>query len=106
MRFADIESLLGHDTVARVQQAIISAYEASDGDDDAVRALRELLIGMLATIVTTKRSLPRSQQLAAEDAAQLQALVARIREIAPQPAAVVTASGVAVATLLRMPVKA
>jgi hypothetical protein len=57
--------------------------EVAGGNHHTVRALREFLVGMLAAIVTTKTYLPLSEQLAAEDAAQLNALVRKINEIAP-----------------------
>jgi len=100
MRFKDMETLLGQETITHIQGAIASALHASNGDHDTVCALREFLVGMLASIVTTKTYLPQSQQLAAEDAAQLYALVRKIKEIAPhQPAT----SAPTAAAMLRLP---
>jgi hypothetical protein len=81
MTFEEMESVLGDETVTAIQGGIASALQASDGDHHTVATLREFLVSMLAAIVTTKTYLPQAQQLAATDAAQLKALVARIREI-------------------------
>jgi hypothetical protein len=81
MTLEGMESALGYETVTAIQRAIVSTLQASDGDHHTVHALREFLVCMLAAILTTKTYLPHSQRLAAEDAAQLKALVARIREI-------------------------
>jgi hypothetical protein len=81
MTFEDMESVLGYETVTAIQRAIASTLQASDGDHHTVAALRGFLVSMLAAIVTTKTYLPHAQRLAAEDAAQLKALVVRIKEI-------------------------
>ena len=88
MKFEDIECIIGHDAITQIESTIASILRASEGDHNTVCALRELLVGMLAAIVTTKTYLPVSEQLAAEDAAKLNALVGKIKEITPpQPSA-------------------
>jgi hypothetical protein len=81
MRFRDIESLLGEETVAQFESLVASALSAPRGGDDKVCALRELLVAMLAAIVTTKAYLPQSERLATADATRLQDLVAAILRI-------------------------
>jgi hypothetical protein len=87
MRFARVEDLLGRDVVDEVQRAVGNAYQTRCADHDAFCALRELLVGMLAALVTSERHLPVAQQLAAEDAAHLNALVRKIQEISMPPVA-------------------
>jgi hypothetical protein len=84
MKFEDIQNLLGQETIRGLQSVIASALESSGGDHDTFCALRELLVSMLAAIVTTKTYLRQSEQLAAEDATQLIALVRKVKEITPQ----------------------
>ena len=98
MKFKDIASLLGHEAITEIEGAIASVLRASDGDHDTVRALREFLVGMLAAVVTTKTYLPLSERLAAEDAAQLNALVRKIKEITPHQPSAQAPSAVAVDT--------
>lgn len=86
MTFAQIEDLLGRDVVTRVQGSVRSAYAAAGGGQEGLRAVRGLLVGVLAATVTTRRHLPYAEQLAAEDAAQLNALVRKIKNLA-EPAA-------------------
>jgi hypothetical protein len=85
MRFARVEDLLGRDVVDEVQRAVGNAYQTRCADHDAFCALRELLVGMLAALVTSERHLLVAQQLAAEDAAHLNALVRKIQEISGPP---------------------
>jgi hypothetical protein len=87
MRFAQIEELLGRDIVLRVQGSVGSAYQAAGGDQESLRAVRQLLIGMLAAAVTTHRYLPQAEQLAAEDAERLNTLVRKIKDMTPAPEA-------------------
>jgi hypothetical protein len=79
MRFAEIEARLGHDATDRIQDSIASAYQGTGARAEGVCALRALLVSMLAAIVTTERHMPVAEQLAAEDGAQLNALVRKIR---------------------------
>ncbi len=87
MRFSRVEDLLGRDTVDEIQRAVGNAYQTRCADYAGFCALRELLVGMLAALVTSERHLPVAQQLAAEDAAQLNALVRKIQEISRSPIA-------------------
>jgi hypothetical protein len=104
MTFEDIQNLLGQETITGLQSAIASALESSGGDHDAFCALRELLVSTLAAIVTTKTYLQQSEQLAAEDATQLIALVRKTKEITPQqPATPPLASTAVAAEMLRLP---
>jgi hypothetical protein len=104
MKFGDIQNLLGQETITGLHNTIASALEASDGDHDTVCALRELLVSMLAAIMTTKTYLQQSEQLAAEDAAQLIALVRKTKAITPQqPAMPPLASTAVAAEMLRLP---
>jgi len=84
MKFEDIQSLLGQETITGFQSTIASVLESAGGDHDTVCALRELLVSMLAAIVTTTTYLQQSEQLAAEDATQLIALVRKTKEITPR----------------------
>jgi hypothetical protein len=84
MKFRAIESLLGEETVAQFESLVASALSASSGDDERVCALRELLVALLAGIVTTKTYLAQSERLASEDAARLRDLVATILRIQEQ----------------------
>jgi hypothetical protein len=89
MRFARIEEVLGRDAVKEVQRAVGIAFQTRCADHDGFCALRELLVGLLAAVVTTQRHIALAQLLAAEDAAQLNALVRKIQEVnAPQPSTV------------------
>jgi hypothetical protein len=104
MKFEDIQDLLGQETITGLQSAIASALESSGGDHDAFCALRGLVVSMLAAIVTTKTYLQQSEQLAAEDATQLIALVRKTKEITPQqPATPPLASTAVAAEILRLP---
>jgi hypothetical protein len=85
MRFARVEDLLGRDIVDEVQRAVSNAYQTRGADHEAFCALRELLVGMLAALVTSERHLLVAQQLAAEDAAHLNALVRKVQEISMPP---------------------
>jgi hypothetical protein len=85
VRFAEIENLLGPETLFNIEQNVTAAYEAAGDDHDGFRALREFLIGLLAAVVTTERHLSSAEQFAAEDAMQLNALVRKIKSIS-QPA--------------------
>ena len=87
MKFEHIERLVGQEAISDLQCTIASVLEASGGDHDTVCALRKFLVGLLASIITTRTYLPQSQRLAAEDAALLIALVKKIKEIAPAIAA-------------------
>ncbi len=87
MKFEDIERLVGQETIANLQGTVASVLETSGGDHDTVRALRKYLVGLLAAIATTKTYFSQSEQFAAEDAVQLNALVRKIKEIAPHQAA-------------------
>ena len=87
MKFEDIERLVGQETIANLQGTVASVLETSGGDHDTVRALRKFLVGLLAAIATTKTYFSQSEQFAAEDAVQLNALVRKIKEIAPHQAA-------------------
>jgi hypothetical protein len=97
MRFTEIEARLGPDATCRIQDSVASAYRAAGAQVEGVSALRALLVAMLATVVTTERHLAVAEQLAAEDAAQLNALVRKIREIAPHRPATTTPAPAAVA---------
>jgi hypothetical protein len=103
MKFEDIQNLLGHETIMGLQSTIASALESSGGDHDTFCALRELLVSMLAALATTKTYLQQSEQLAAEDATQLIALVRKTKEIAPQQAATPPLALTAVATEMLRP---
>jgi hypothetical protein len=81
VRFAEIENLLGPETLSNIEQNVTAAYEAAGDDQDGFRALREFLIGLLAAVVTTERHLPSAERFAAEDAMQLNALVKKIKSI-------------------------
>jgi hypothetical protein len=81
VRFAEIENLLGPETLSNIEQNVTAAYQAAGGDHDGFRALREFLIGLLAAVVTTERHLASAEQFAAEDAMQLNSLVRKIKSI-------------------------
>jgi hypothetical protein len=83
MRFAEIEILLGVEALSRIEESIVAAYQTAGARPPGLEALRVFLVGMLAAVVTTERHLPTAEQLAAEDAALLNALVRKIKEIAP-----------------------
>ena len=87
MRFAEIENLLGPETLSSIEQNVTAAYQAAGTDHEAFRALREFLVGLLAALVTTERHLPSAEQFAAEDAQQLNALVRKIKSISQSAAA-------------------
>lgn len=89
MRFEQIRRLLGEDAVAAIQRSIVSVLQEGGADGQVVCALREFLVAMLASVVTTRTYLARSEQLAAEDAGHLNALVRKIKAITPQSAAAV-----------------
>ena len=56
MKFEDIQSLLGQETIGGLQSTIVSALESSDGDHEAFCALRELLVSMLASVTPMRKS--------------------------------------------------
>jgi hypothetical protein len=87
MKIAHIERLVGQEAIADLQCTVASVLAASGGDHGTVCALREFLVGLLASILTTRTYLPQSQRLAAEDAALLNALVRKIKDITPHQAA-------------------
>jgi hypothetical protein len=94
MRFATIEEVLGRDTVNSIHHAVRDAYQTRCGDQSGLCALRELLVGVLAAVVTTERHIAVAQQLAAEDAAKLNALVRTIQEMrSPQPSTTIPSAG-------------
>ena len=102
MRFARVEDLLGRDIVDEVQRAVSNAYQTRGADHEAFCALRELLVGMLAALVTSERHLLVAQQLAAEDAAHLNALVRKVQEISmPPTTAAITLTSAKITTLIR-----
>jgi hypothetical protein len=103
MKFEDIHNLLGQETIRGLQSTIVSALESSGGDHRAFCALRELLVSMLAALVTTKTYSQQSEQLAAEDAAQLIALVRKTKEITPQQPAMPPLASTAVAAEMLRP---
>jgi hypothetical protein len=81
MRFSEIEAQLGREATFRIQDSVNSAYRAAGARRDGVNALRQLLVSMLASVVTTERHMPMAEYLAAEDAAQLNALVRLIKDM-------------------------
>lgn len=80
MSFDEMECLLGEGTVAAVQAAVRSAYVASDGRQEAQKALENLLIAMLVTVVVRPTNYRAADECIADCARRMADMARLTRE--------------------------